>query len=131
MRALSKEDRKEADGFSPKCAIIDEYHAHETDEIYNIMASGMGARPDRLLIIITTAGFELNNPCYRIEYQYVSNILDPDNPIKNEEYFVMINELDRDENGELIDDIKDETVWIKANPILASYPEGVDYLRGN
>ena len=130
MRALSKEDRKKADGFSPKCAIIDEYHAHETDEIYNIMASGMGARPDRLLIIITTAGFELNNPCYRIEYQYVSNILDPDNPIKNEEYFVMINELDRDENGELIDDIKDETVWIKANPILASYPEGVDYLRG-
>lgn len=130
MRALSKEDRKKADGFSPSTAIIDEYHAHETDEIYNIMASGMGARPDRLLLIITTAGFELNNPCFRIEYPYVSNILNPDNPIINEEYFVMINELEKGEDGELIDDIKDPKNWIKANPILASYPEGIDYLKG-
>ena len=33
-------------------------------------------------------------------------------------------------DGELLDDIKDESVWAKANPILCSYEEGREYLRG-
>lgn len=123
IKPLSKEDRKTGDGTSPSCFIIDEYHAHETAEIYDIGDSGQGARPQPLLFIITTAGFELDYPCYRVEYQYVRQILDPDNPIQNDEYFVMINKLDEN------DDITDERNWIKANPILASYPEGVEYLR--
>lgn len=129
MRALSKEDRKTGDGLNPQCGIIDEYHAHETSEIYDIIDSGMGARPQPLLMIITTAGFDLANPCYTVEYDLVSKILDPDHPYQNENYFVMINELDRDDEGNLIDDIQDETCWVKANPILCSYPEGVDYIR--
>ena len=123
IRPLSKEDRKTGDGYNPQCGIIDEYHAHETSEMYDILDSGMGARPQPLLMIITTAGFNLNHPCYRVEYKYVSQILDPDNPIKNDNYFVMINELDKD------DDIKDERNWEKANPILASYEQGREYLR--
>jgi phage terminase large subunit-like protein len=130
MVALSKEDQKKGDGYNPQCAIVDEYHAHDTSEIYDIMVSGMGARPQPLLMVITTAGYELNNPCYRVEYHYVAQILDPANPIENDEYFVMINELDKDAEGELIDDIKDESAWAKANPILASYDEGISYLRG-
>lgn len=124
MKPLSKEDRKTGDGLNPQCGIIDEYHAHETSEIYDIIVSGMGARPQPLLMIITTAGFNLNNPCHRVEYKYVSDILDPNSPIENEEYFVMINELDKD------DDIKDEKNWEKANPILCSYEEGMNYLKG-
>ncbi|WP_427340640.1 terminase large subunit [Caloranaerobacter sp. DY30410] len=124
MKALSKEDKKTGDGLNPQCGIIDEYHAHETSEIYDIIVSGMGARPQPLLMIITTAGFNLNNPCYRVEYKYVTDILDPNSSIENEEYFVMINELDKD------DDIKDEKNWEKANPILCSYEEGINYLRG-
>ena len=124
MRPLSKEDRKSGDGLNPQCAIIDEYHAHETSEIYDIMVSGMGARQQPLIIIITTAGFELNRPCYSVEYNYVSQILDPEKPVDNEEYFVMINELDQE------DDIKDEQAWEKANPIICSYDEGKKYLRG-
>ena len=128
MRTLSKEDRKEGDGLNPQCGIIDEYHAHETSEFYDILISGMGARPEPLLMIITTAGLDLNNPCYRVEYHYVKQILDPNNPIENETYFGMINELDKDEDGNLADDIRDPGVWEKANPILASYPEGRTYL---
>jgi phage terminase large subunit-like protein len=124
IRVLSKEDGQKGDGFNVQCGIIDEYHAHKTSEIYDILVSGSGARPQPLMMIITTAGFELNNPCYAVEYKYVSNILDPNNPIENEEYFVMINELDKD------DDIKDESVWEKANPILCSYEEGRAFLRG-
>lgn len=123
IKPLSKEDRKTGDGYNPQCGIIDEYHAHETSEMYDIIDSGMGARPQPLLMIITTAGFNLNNPCYRVEYKYVSQILDPNSPVANDNYFVMINELDTD------DDIKDERNWEKANPILASYEEGRRYLR--
>lgn len=130
IRTLSREDRREGDGLNPQCGIVDEYHAHETSEFYDILASGMGARPEPLLMVITTAGFDLNNPCYRVEYQYVSQILDPDSPIENDEYFVMVNELDKDADGNLLDDIRDESAWEKANPILCSYEEGRAYLRG-
>lgn len=123
IKPLSKEDQKTGDGLNPQCGIIDEYHAHKTSEIYDIIDSGMGARPQPLLMIITTAGFELDYPCYRVEYRYVSDILNPESPVENDAYFVMINELDKD------DDIKDEKNWIKANPILCSYEEGVIYLR--
>ncbi|MEK4181736.1 terminase TerL endonuclease subunit [Aeribacillus sp. FSL K6-1121] len=124
IAALSKDAGKTGDGLNVQCGIIDEYHAHPTSEIYDVLVSGMGARPQPLMMIITTAGFELQHPCYSVEYQYVSKILDPDNPIENDEYFVMINELDKD------DDIKDERNWEKANPILCSYKEGLAYLRG-
>lgn len=123
IKPLSKEDGKKGDGYSPQCGIIDEYHAHETSEMYDIIDSGMGARPQPLLMIISTAGFDLNKPCYRVEYSYVSRILDPNDPTTNENYYGMINELDKD------DDIKDEDNWPKANPILCSYENGIEYIR--
>lgn len=126
---LSQEDRKKGDGGNPQCGILDEYHAHETDEYYNLLTSGMKTRTQPLLIIITTAGFDLNNPCYRDEYDYVSKILNPEIPIENDRYFVMVNELDKDENGNLIDDIKDESCWVKANPILVKTSEGLESIR--
>lgn len=120
---LSKEARKTGDGTNPSLAVIDEFHAHETSEIYDVLISGMVARKNPLIVIITTAGFNLNRPCYT-EYQYVSSILDEDSPIENDEYFVMVCELDKD------DDIKDERNWAKANPIVATYGEGMAFLRG-
>lgn len=124
IRALSKEDGQKGDGLNVQAGLVDEYHSHKTSEIYDVLVSGSGARTQPLMFIITTAGFELNNPCYSVEYQYIEKILDPNNPIENEEYFVMVNELDKD------DDIKDESVWEKANPILCSYEEGLAFLRG-
>nr|MBF4391470.1 terminase large subunit [Vibrio anguillarum] len=32
------------DGASPSCALIDEYHEHESDNLYATMLTGMGAR---------------------------------------------------------------------------------------
>lgn len=129
MRALSKEDKRTGDGLNPQCAIIEEYHAHETNEIVNVLESGMIARSQPIVMIITTAGNNLNGPCYRVEYDYISRLLDPNNPTENDSYFAMINELDKDEDGNLIDDIRDENAWLKANPIACSYPEGVANIR--
>ncbi|MCY8539721.1 terminase large subunit [Bacillus haynesii] len=122
IQPLSREARKLGDGKNPSLGIVDEYHAHETSEIYDVLDSGMVARRSPLMAIITTAGFNMERPCFK-EYQYTSKILDPDADTENDDYFVMICELDPD------DDIKDESNWIKANPIVATYPEGMESLR--
>lgn len=56
---------KPGDGSSPHCAIIDEYHEHETDDMVSTMETGMGAREQPLLLIITTAGSNVAGPCYQ------------------------------------------------------------------
>jgi phage terminase large subunit-like protein len=121
---LSKEAKKTGDGTNPSLGIVDEYHAHDTSEIYDVIDSGMGARENTLMFIITTAGFNINGPCYK-EYKYCSQVLDPDNPVDNDEYFIIICELDEK------DDIKDESVWIKANPIVATYEAGIKKLQSD
>lgn len=122
IRALSKEARKQGEGLNPSLAILDEYHTHLTSEIMEALESGMGAREEPLLVIITTAGLDLNVPC-KEEYDYCSNIIDPDNPVENERYFVLICEIDEG------DDPFDESVWIKANPVAATYPQGIENIR--
>lgn len=123
---LSEDDKKKGDGANPQCGILDEYHAHESTEYYDLLTSGMKTRKQPLLFIISTAGFDLNNPCYKSEYLYASKILNPDIDVHNERYFALINELDKDDNGQLIDNIRDERTWYKANPILAKTKEGRD-----
>ena len=123
FQSLSRETRKSGDGKNPQCGLIDEYQAQPTTAAYDVIDSGMGARPEPLLFTITTAGFDLDYPCYTVEYKLVSDILNPDSSTVLENYFVMINELDPG------DDPFDETVWIKCNPILGSYPEGMNSLR--
>ncbi|MEC0405736.1 terminase large subunit [Bacillus velezensis] len=123
IKALSKDAGKTGDGFNPQCGIIDEYHAHKTTEIYDVLESGMGTRTQPLMMIITTAGPELNNPAYRVEYDFVTRLLDPNRVEENDSYFAMVNELDKG------DDVKDEKNWIKANPILASHEVGMKYLK--
>lgn len=124
IQPLSKEARKLGDGKNPSVGIVDEYHAHETSEIYDVLKSGMVARKSPLMVVITTAGFNLSRPCFK-EYNYVSEILDPDNPKENDDYFAVICELDKD------DVIKDQRNWIKANPIVATYDEGLESLRSD
>jgi len=142
-RAMSKEDQKLGDGLNPQCACIDEYHAHKTSEVYDILDSAMGARPEPLLGIITTAGFDLNHPCYTVEYKLVKKILDPDDETDLESVFCDVHELEANDTsedivsengkkiapGDLIDDPFDEKTWPKANPIVSTYHVGQSYLR--
>lgn len=127
ITALSKDSGKTGDGKNPSFASVDEYHLHKTDSQYSIMDRGMVARQQPLIIAITTAGEEFNDesPCYST-YNYCSKVLNPLLPdVTNDEYFIMICELEPD------DDIKDESNWIKANPVLATYEVGFNSLRGD
>ena len=120
MIALSK-DMKNKDGLNPSGAIIDEYHAHSTSQIYDLLWSAWGQRAQALMMIITTAGFETNeNPCF-LEDEYGKSILQ--GTVKNDKYFVMIRELDEK------DDEHDPKNWIKANPLRASTPIGLEKLK--
>ena len=66
---------KPGDGSSPSCAIVDEYHEHDSDELYETMLTGMDAREQPLMLAITTAGVNLAGPCYS-KRDYVCKVLD-------------------------------------------------------
>lgn len=51
------------DGSSPHCAVVDEYHEHDGPELFDTMATGMGARREPMILVITTAGSNLAGPC--------------------------------------------------------------------
>lgn len=55
------------DGSSPHLAIIDEYHEHDTDRMVDTMETGMGAREQPMMLIITTAGDNTAGPCYQLQ----------------------------------------------------------------
>lgn len=44
---------KPGDGASPSCAIVDEYHEHKTSDLFDTMQTGMGARSQPLVLVIT------------------------------------------------------------------------------
>lgn len=123
LAPLSKQDGKSGDGTNPAALVLDEYHQHPTTEFYDL---GLGSNSkEPLLFIITTAGVDLNVPCYVQEYKYCSDILNPNTDANNDEYFIDICEADEEDDIEKID------TWKKANPIRAYFQEGVDKLKSD
>jgi phage terminase large subunit-like protein len=55
---------KPGDGAMPSCAIIDEYHEHDSADQYDTMLTGQGAREQPLMWVISTAGDNLAGPCF-------------------------------------------------------------------
>lgn len=114
---LSGDTKK--DGFLPFLACIDEYHLHETDEMYNVMLDGQVGLHNSLLAVITTAGKSLNSPCYR-QYKYSKQVLA--GTLKADNLFVYIAEIDLpDPHKE--EKLYNETLWnpqnwAQANPLL-------------
>lgn len=58
---------KPGDGQGPHVALIDEYHEHDSDHAVNTMQTGMGAREQPLLVIVTTAGQNVASACFEEE----------------------------------------------------------------
>lgn len=122
---LCKEDGRTGDGTNPAILVLDEYHQHATTEFYDLSIGSNTKEP--LLMIITTAGLDLNVPCYQQEYQYVSGLLDPDkSDIENDEYFGDIFEAESDIP---LDDENLELLAKMANPVRAYYPEGMQKIH--
>lgn len=101
---------KTADGTRPTYGIIDEYHEFETDEMPNVLRSGMINRQEKILEYITTRGFDKSKPCFVNEQKLYIPVLK--GQLINDSIFVLIFAPDE------TDDIFDETTWHKGNPNL-------------
>lgn len=102
-------DTKSMDGFRPFLGIVDEYHAHKTDQMYKLLEGGIKKLKSALISVITTAGFDLKCPCYKL-YEYCCSLLK--GVFENDAQFVYIAQMDES------DDIWEPENWIKANPLL-------------
>jgi len=98
---------KPGDGASPSCAIVDEYHEHKTPELYETMQTGMGARSQPLMLVITTAGSDISGPCF-LHQKELEKILE--GVLQNDQRFGVIFTVDEG------DDWTSEEALIKANP---------------
>lgn len=95
------------DGSSPSCAVVDEYHEHDSDDLYTTMLTGMGARLQPLIWTITTAGANIAGPCYDKRREVVE-MLEGSTP--NPQLFGVIYTIDEG------DDWTDPAILTKANP---------------
>ncbi|MCQ6302101.1 terminase large subunit [Bacillus cereus] len=118
VRALGR-DTESIDGFRSYLGIVDEYHKHPTNQMYKLLEGGTTKLKECLISVITTAGFDLNSPCYEL-YEDCCRLLEGGH--KDDKQFVYIAQLDKD------DDIWDSSNWIKANPLVARDEEGIETL---
>ncbi|MBR8135137.1 terminase large subunit [Burkholderia cenocepacia] len=95
------------DGASPSCAIKDEYHEDDTNVQYETMLTGMGARRQPLMFIITTSGSNIEGPCYDKRRQVIEML---EGTVPDDELFGWIWTIDEG------DDWTDPRVLAKANP---------------
>ncbi|MEW8230366.1 MAG: terminase TerL endonuclease subunit [Candidatus Thiodiazotropha endolucinida] len=108
------------DGASPSCGIADEFHEHKDSDLVDTFVTGMGAREQPLMLIITTAGADMGGPCYE-KRDDVKSILSGD--VVDDTVFGIIYTIDEGDRWDTVE------AQIKANP---NYGVSVnpDYLAG-
>lgn len=113
-------DADSSEGSSPHFGIVDEYHLHKTTKVIDMLETGMGARSHPLLLVITTAGFDISLPCYGYENTIVKVL---EGEIEIDRTFVMIFDIDEE------DDWNDPACWVKANPGMPAGFPSMEYLQ--
>jgi phage terminase large subunit-like protein len=106
-------DSNTEDGHLVYRGYIDEFHAHKTDEMVNILESGSVSFEGSCIWIITTAGYNKASYCKHFE-DSCKQVLQGKK--ENHGLFAMI--FDMDEG----DDWEDVSSWYKANPGLGVSP---------
>lgn len=104
-------DANTLDGKNASCTIVDEFHAHKTDEVYAVMKSSMGARRQPLTCIITTAGFNLAGPCFTYRSSAIKML---EGIIEDDTSLAMIYTHDNRE------ELADPAMWVKSNPCFGA-----------
>lgn len=106
------------DGLNPSCIVLDESHAQDF-ELHDVLKSAQGARTNPLIMMPTTAGYNLLSVGYALRTT-VTKILE--RVVEADHVLGLIYTLD---DG---DDWRDESTWIKANPMLGVTPL-IDQMR--
>lgn len=121
FRPISADDG--ASGPRPHVALIDEYHEHKTNSVYEFLRAGTKSRRQALMFMITNSGAGKSTPC-GIQHDYACDVAA--GRIENDEFFAFVCGLDKED-----DPFAGEACWPKANPSLQfkNLP-GWKYLRG-
>lgn len=102
-------DASTLDGLNVSMGVIDEFHEAKDRKLYDVIKSSMGMRTQPLMVIITTAGFNLESPChdmYKLGVEILGGVKTDDT------FFPFIFQMDED------DDIDDPKNWFKCQPNL-------------
>ena len=98
---------KPGDGSSPSCSIVDEYHEHKDSTLFDTMETGMGAREQPVMLVITTAGSSIGGPCHQLVRDSERML---EGVMSRDDLWPALYTIDQD------DDWASEDVLIKANP---------------
>lgn len=102
---------KGKDGANPSFAVANEVHEITNFNQYNALKSGMGARKQPMMIVISSAGITPES-LYESILERNRKFLRKAKLGKNDRIFALMYGIDDD------DDIEDESCWIKANPAM-------------
>jgi phage terminase large subunit-like protein len=109
FKALSA-DGHTLDGLNIHLAIVDELHAHKQRDVYDVLETGIGKRPQSLLWMITTAGTNKHGICYEVRDYALKVLNGAAKDASAEATFGIIYTVDEG------DDPFDEATLRKANP---------------
>ncbi len=120
---LSK-DSDSLDGLNCSLILIDELHAIQDRNMYDVLQGGTYARKQPLTLITSTGGYIQPDSIFETKYQEYNAIIDgyTSGKYKDEAVFPCIYELDNK------NEVNDEALWIKANPNLG-VSKNVELLR--
>lgn len=106
-------------GLNSSGIIFDELHAQPNRELFDVMDTSIGARTQPIMIMITTAGYDLESVCYE-QHLYAEQIAN--GVISDPSWFVYIAAAHPN------DDWKNPATWKAANPGYG-VTIGEEYLR--
>jgi phage terminase large subunit-like protein len=109
FQALSA-DGHTLDGLNIHFAGIDELHAHKTREVYDVLETGLGKRPQSMLWMITTAGSNKFGICFEVRDYVLKVLAGHAKGVAAEATFGIVYTTDED------DDPYSEEALRKANP---------------
>lgn len=112
FRALGS-DSGTLDGLNVHAALMDEVHAWKEQNLFDVIADGMTARDQPLLLETSTAG-TVREGVFDVEYDYATSVLNEVEGFEDDRLLAFIFELDERKEW------TDPKAWRKANPGLGT-----------
>ena len=119
LKAISSEAASKY-GYNASFIVMDEFFVQKDDSLWTALTTSVASRTQPLTIAITTAGYDKNSICYKIQ-EYGEKVFNGVIEDDNFYYCVYSTPLD--------DDWTTEESWRKANPGLDSGIVKIDYLK--
>lgn len=110
-RAISAEAYSKH-GFNASVVIYDELHCAPSRDLYDVLATSMGAREQPLLIAVSTAGYDRHSILWEL-YEHAKNVIAT--PSLDPRFLPILYEAPVEA------DWTDEAVWHAANPALGDF----------